>query len=123
MEGKGIWDLIAKFATGKNGESNETLNEENKQNSQPQEKGQGLENPLSPLSGSFLKSYNPFASPLIEKPQITSARADKPLRKSIDLNGSKNLASSKGKDKTRNIIDLINKHNFYSHKINNNSDK
>ena len=109
MEGKGIWDLIAKFALGKNEENKEIATTQiqpplTQESAEPQP-------PLgkTTLSGSFLKSYNPFASPLIEKPQITSTRAEKPLRKSIDLNGSKNLVNGKSKDKTRNIIELINK--------------
>ena len=110
MDSKGIWDLITKIALPKTDE------QENKPN--PTEDSKPDQNDSKPLCGSYLKSYNPFASPLIEKPQITSPRADKPLRKAIDLSASKNLAGNASKDKAHNVINLINRHNYYSQKIN-----
>ncbi len=143
MDNKSIWDLISKIAMPKilNGGNTQTYPidshsssvESDTQNSNgdgsspsfaPDSKFQPSEENSSTfqtnektMSGSFLKSYNPFASPLIEKPQITSQRAEKPLRSTIDLRGSKNLTSGEKKEKTRNIIELINRHNYYSNKI------
>ncbi len=116
MENKGIWDLISKLSTPL---KDKNTNVENSANTPKEENLESVTEKESPsaLSGSYLKSYNPFASPLIKKTQISSARAERPPRAVIDLRSSKNLANGKANDKTRNIIELINKHNYYSHKI------
>ncbi len=140
MDNKSIWDLISKIAMPKilNGgnthpspssadsaqqnssDNGDAPSFEQDSNFQPSEENFSTDNGNEKnMSGSFLKSYNPFASPLIEKPQITSQRAEKPLRNTIDLRGSKNLTNGEKKEKTRNIIDLINRHNYYSNKIKN----
>lgn len=127
MDGKGIWDLIAKLAMPKNdGDSanqNKNFSDQNSpplnesSSSFPQERPNAKSENQN-MKGSFLKSYNPFDSPLIDKPQITSPRAEKPPRKSIDLNGSKNVFGENRQDKTRDIVTLINRHNYYSKKLN-----
>lgn len=116
MENKGIWDLITKLSAPL---KDKNTTPENNANTTTEENSEGVteEESTSALSGSYLKSYNPFASPLIKKPQISSARAERPPRAVIDLRSSKNLANGKAKDKTHNIIELINRHNYYSHKI------
>ena len=116
MENKGIWDLITKLSAPL---KDKNANTEKVASNTPEENSESVseEESSCSLSGSYLKSYNPFASPLIKKPQISSARAERPPRAVIDLRSSKNLANGKAKDKTHNIIELINRHNYYSHKI------
>ena len=114
MENKGIWDIISKLTAPLN---------KNEQPPTPNDIDQDLTNQneqseRAPTFGdSYLKSYNPFSSPLIKKPQISSSRAERPARSVIDLKASKNLTNGKQTDKTRNIIELINRHNYYSQKI------
>ena len=116
MENKGIWDLITKLSAPL---KDKNANTEKVASNTPEENSESVseEESSCSLSGSYLKSYNPFASPLIKKPQISSARAERPPRAVIDLRSSKNLVNGKVKDKTHNIIELINRHNYYSHKI------
>lgn len=114
MENKGIWDLITKLSAPL---KDKTATEEKANDANSPQENSTEEEQSFLLSGSHLKSYNPFASPLIKKPQISSARAERPPRAVIDLRSSKNLANGKAKDKTHNIIELINRHNYYSHKI------
>ena len=115
MENKSIWDLISKFAIPQpsNDEQNNSLNENGNDSDKPQEnKSQRLN-----TSDSFLKSYNPFQTSYFDKPQITSKRAERPTRKTIELKNSKNISSLAGGTQNPSIIDLINKHNYYSRKI------
>ena len=116
MENKGIWDIISKLTAplNKNEQPTTTYNDNIEQDSaikseQPEQ--------VPTFGDSYLKSYNPFSSPLIKKPQISSSRAERPARSVIDLRTSKNLSNGKQSDKTRNIIELINRHNYYSQKI------
>ena len=115
MENKSIWDLISKFAIPQpsNDEQNNSLNENGNDSDKPQE------NKIQRLntSDSFLKSYNPFQTSYFDKPQITSKRAERPTRKTIELKNSKNINSLAGGTQNPSIIDLINKHNYYSRKI------
>ena len=100
MENKSIWDLISKFAIPQpsNGEQNNSLNENGNNSDKPQEN----------------KSQRLNTS---DKPQITSKRAERPTRKTIELKNSKNINSLAGGTQNPSIIDLINKHNYYSRKI------
>ena len=145
MEKKAIWDLIFKLASKNKNEnqdkqagqsdgqtSNFTKGEEARQQNYgvrekdnfisasattPQTKKISLGINGNLVGGSFAKTYNPFASPMLEKPQITSARVDRPTRTTICLNGSKNLVNGQVTDKTKNIVDLINRHNAFSQKF------
>ncbi len=113
MENKGIWELIAKFASpqkqnGKN--NNQPSNEKNLQNSPPPLAQTQNENPLS---GSFAKSYNPFSALEKQKNQILGLKAQKPTKTIIELKNSKPISKNISKDKNYDIIELINNHNRY----------
>ena len=121
MENKSIWDLISSIGLMQN--KNKTSQEENAtENSSSAQENNANKQENTPRDkslpyGSFAKTYNPFASPMLEKPQITSARVDSPTRTNICLNGSKNLVNGQVTDKTKNIVDLINRHNAFSQKF------
>ena len=115
MENKGIWDLISKLTAPLKQDEQPSIDNQGEQNSLTEQDNQS-EKPAT-FGDSYLKSYNPFSSPLIKKPQISSSRAERPARSVIDLKSSKNLSNGKQSDKTRNIIELINRHNYYSQKI------
>lgn len=118
MENKGIWEVISKLvsASAQNNKSEKTG-----ENAQVKEESEQAvnENKEEFKQNSFCKSYNPFASLSLTKPQISSKRAEKQTRTTIDLNGSKNVTVNKNTP-TRNIVDLINRHNAFSKKISDN---
>lgn len=68
-------------------------------------------------SDSFMRSYNPFSSAESERRQITSPRAAKPPKSTIDLKSGKNLASEKKNDGASDMIRFINRHNALSGRI------
>lgn len=131
MENKGIWDLIAKIASPLTGENNQkTTNEANQNNNETilTEKEKAVAQPLSeksnnPFCESFAKSYNPFSSLPFNRGQITSKKAQKPLKCTIDLNSSKPVKMQKTVEKSHDIIQLINNHNRHVKLVNENLKK
>lgn len=67
---------------------------------------------------SFMKSYNPFSSAESDRRQITSPRATKPPKNTIDLKNGKNLASEKKNDGSSDMVRFINRHNALIKQIN-----
>lgn len=66
---------------------------------------------------SFLKTYNPFGEALQNRPQVSAPRAKMKPKEKIDLSSSKNLAGDKKTDVSKNMLDLINKHNRISSEL------
>ena len=120
MENKSIWDLISSIGLMQN--KNKTSQEENatESYSSAQEnnasKQENTPRDKSLPYGSFAKTYNPFSERQTNKSQVISKKAERPARTTIDLKNSKNVAKEKDGG-SQNIIDLINRHNYYSKKI------
>ena len=64
-----------------------------------------------------MKAYNPFGNLQKNKPQLNMPKAPKPTKSRIDLSTSKNLAKDGVSEPSKNVIDLINRHNAFSAKI------
>lgn len=116
MEKTSILDFISKL-TGANsdreadekttlqdGSSDQTTENRQKENAQSQSK-------------SFMKSYNPFSAAESDKRQISSPRAVKPPKSTIDLKNGKNLAGEKKNDGSSDMVRLINRHNALAKRI------
>lgn len=113
MENKSIWDIISKL-TGTNGEKKES--NDNDLQTPPTQPVDEHKN-SGGLQGSFSKSYNPFITDYFERPQVTSKKTEKPTRTTIELKNSKNINRNALGESSPSIVDLINKHNYYSTKI------
>lgn len=141
MENKGIWDILNTLTAGlgdktkgqnqnekqnkpQNDKSNLNCNAENGGNNKSKSQNKfcgtmsGQDKSQNNKDNSYMKSYNPFICASIQKPQITSAHAQKPAKNFIDLSASKNLAGNSKSDSSENIIRLINRHNIYLKQIN-----
>lgn len=68
---------------------------------------------------SYAKTYNPFCDALSPKPQVAAPRAKKQPKEKIDLSTAKNLASEKRTEASKNMLELINKHNRLSRELKN----
>lgn len=66
---------------------------------------------------SYIKTYNPFGEALSPRPQITAPRAKKQPKEKIDLSVGKNLAGEKKSEVSKNMLDLIKRHNALSREI------
>lgn len=119
MENKGLIDFIGKLqaAAGFNKNSGETTKNSGETTKNTGEEKQADQETSAqkskpvPDEKSFMRSYNPFAESVTNRPQVTAPRAKKPPKEKIDLAASKNLAGSGGTEVKNNMIDLINKHN------------
>ncbi len=69
------------------------------------------ENSFTSDEKSYIKAYNPFSEALANKPQIAAPRAKKQPKEKIDLSAAKNLASEKRTEASKNMLELINRHN------------
>lgn len=134
MENKNILDFIEKLQSAISGKNdNKTADGSSKNDNGNGEKtyapAEKNENPSSKTNAasvfpsysagedkekSFLKSYNPFGEALQNRPQVSAPRAKKQPKEKIDLSSSKNLASDKKTEVSKNMLDLINKHNRIS---------
>ena len=72
---------------------------------------------LPESNNSFMKAYNPFGDLQKNKPQLNMPKAPRPTKNRIDLSSSKNLATNGVSEPSKNVIDLINRHNAFSAKI------
>lgn len=66
---------------------------------------------------SYIKTYNPFGEALSPRPQIAAPRAKKQPKEKIDLSLGKNLAGEKKNEASKNMLDLIKRHNALSREI------
>lgn len=66
---------------------------------------------------SYIKTYNPFGEALSPRPQITAPKAKKQPKEKIDLSLGKNLAGEKKSEVSKNMLDLIKRHNALSREI------
>ncbi len=110
MEKTSILDFIAKL-TGSNSSENTTdeqKTEDAAEKKEPEQNGKD----------SFMRSYNPFSAADSDKRQITSPRAAKPPKNTIDLKYGKNLAAEKKNDRSSDMVRFINRHNALSQSIN-----
>ena len=80
-------------------------------------KAANTEKNISGEQKSFMKSYNPFTLAESDKRQITSPRAVKPPKSTIDLKNGKNLASEKKSDGSSDMVRFINRHNALAKQI------
>lgn len=110
MEKTSILDFISRL-TGASSE--ETASSEPKDRPAEQPKT----DPGAERSDSFMRSYNPFSSAESERRQITSPRAAKPPKSTIDLKSGKNLANEKKSDGASDMIRFINRHNALSDRL------
>ena len=85
MEKTSILDFIAKL-TG-------STPSENKTDEQKKEDVTEKKEPEQNVRDSFMRSYNPFSAADSDKRQITSPRAAKPPKNTIDLKYGKNFAA------------------------------
>lgn len=75
-------------------------------------------NPFYPADEkSYIKTYNPFGEALSPRPQISAPRAKKQPKEKIDLSVGKNLAGEKKSEVSKNMLDLIKRHNALSLEI------
>lgn len=86
-----------------------------------EQKESGAKNAINLLAPanekSYIKTYNPFGEALSPRPQITAPRAKKQPKEKIDLSLGKNLAGEKKSEVSKNMLDLIKRHNALSREI------
>lgn len=86
-----------------------------------EQKESGAKNAINLLAPanekSYMKTYNPFGEALSPRPQITAPRAKKQPKEKIDLSLGKNLAGEKKTEVSKNMLDLIKRHNALSREI------
>ena len=114
MEKTSILDFIAKL-TG-------STPSENKTDEQKKEDVTEKKEPEQNVRDSFMRSYNPFSAADSDKRQITSPRAAKPPKNTIDLKYGKNCAAEKKNDRSSDMVRFINRHNALSQSINKKDD-
>lgn len=123
MEKTSILDFISKLTGAENNRQSDGGNaadktDENRTNGGSD--GAKAANTKKNISGeqkSFMKSYNPFSLAESDKRQITSPRAVKPPKSTIDLKNGKNLASEKKSDGSSDMVRFINRHNALAKQI------
>lgn len=115
MEKTSILDFISKLT----GTTPNSADEEKKGSNDPAEQSpkNSVKDNNESSQKSFMKSYNPFASADSDKRQISSPRAAKPPKSTIDLKNGKNLASEKKSDGSSDMVRFINRHNALSKQI------
>lgn len=136
MENKNILEFIEKLQSAISGKNNEK-SENKEQNSADNNAPNPPENKSADQSAhkrtsvsvfpsyaagendgkSYLKSYNPFGEAMQNRPQVSAPRAKKQPKEKIDLSSSKNLAADKKTEVSKNMVDLINKHNRISEEL------
>lgn len=123
MEKTSILDFISKLTGAENNRQSDDGNaagktDENRTNGGSDGvKAANTEKNISGEQKSFMKSYNPFTSADSDKRQITSPRAVKPPKSTIDLKNGKNLASEKKSDGSSDMVRFINRHNALAKQI------
>lgn len=123
MEKTSILDFISKLTGAENNRQSDGGNaadktDENQTNGGSDgTKAANTEKNISGEQKSFMKSYNPFTLAESDKRQITSPRAVKPPKSTIDLKNGKNLASEKKSDGSSDMVRFINRHNALAKQI------
>lgn len=123
MEKTSILDFISKLTGAENNRQSDGGNaadktDENRTNGGSDgAKAANTEKNISGEQKSFMKSYNPFSLAESDKRQITSPRAVKPPKSTIDLKNGKNLASEKKSDGSSDMVRFINRHNALAKQI------
>ncbi len=123
MEKTSILDFISKLTGAENNRQSDDGNaagktDENRTNGGSDgAKAANTEKNISGEQKSFMKSYNPFTLAESDKRQITSPRAVKPPKSTIDLKNGKNLASEKKSDGSSDMVRFINRHNALAKQI------
>ncbi len=123
MEKTSILDFISKLTGAENNRQSDGGNaasktDENQTNGGSDgAKAANTEKNISGEQKSFMKSYNPFTLADSDKRQITSPRAVKPPKSTIDLKNGKNLASEKKSDGSSDMVRFINRHNALAKQI------
>lgn len=123
MEKTSILDFISKLTGAENNRQSDGGNaagktDENQTNGGSDgAKAANTEKNISGEQKSFMKSYNPFTLAESDKRQITSPRAVKPPKSTIDLKNGKNLASEKKSDGSSDMVRFINRHNALAKQI------
>ena len=123
MEKTSILDFISKLTGAENNRQSDGGNaadktDENRTNGGSDgAKAANTEKNISGEQKSFMKSYNPFTLAESDKRQITSPRAVKPPKSTIDLKNGKNLASEKKSDGSSDMVRFINRHNALAKKM------
>lgn len=124
MEKTSILDFISKLTGAENNRQSDGGNaagktDENRTSGESSDgaKAANTEKNISGEQKSFMKSYNPFTSAESDKRQITSPRAVKPPKSTIDLKNGKNLASEKKSDGSSDMVRFINRHNALAKQI------
>ena len=123
MEKTSILDFISKLTGAENNRQSDGGNaagktDENRTNGDSDgAKAANTEKNISGEQKSFMKSYNPFTLAESDKRQITSPRAVKPPKSTIDLKNGKNLASEKKSDGSSDMVRFINRHNALAKQI------
>jgi len=113
MEKTSILDFIAKLTGSKTENETEERDKKEPERTEQQKKTE----PDKTSGDSFMRSYNPFSSAENDRRQITSPRAAKPPKSTIDLKSGKNLASEKKNDGTSDMVRFINRHNALANRI------
>mgnify|MGYP004545105493 FL=1 len=123
MEKTSILDFISKLTGAENNRQSDGGNaadktDENRTNGGSDgAKAANTEKNISGEQKSFMKSYNPFTLAESDKRQISSPRAVKPPKSTIDLKNGKNLASEKKSDGSSDMVRFINRHNALAKQI------
>lgn len=123
MEKTSILDFISKLTGAENNRQSDGGNaadktDENQTNGGSDgAKAANTEKNISGEQKSFMKSYNPFTLAESDKRQISSPRAVKPPKSTIDLKNGKNLASEKKSDGSSDMVRFINRHNALAKQI------
>lgn len=123
MEKTSILDFISKLTGAENNRQSDGGNaadktDENRTNGGSDgAKAANTEKNISGEQKSFMKSYNPFTLAESDKRQISSPRAVKPPKSTIDLKNGKNFASEKKSDGSSDMVRFINRHNALAKQI------
>lgn len=123
MEKTSILDFISKLTGAENNRQSDGDNAADKTDENRTSGGSdgakaaNTEKNISGEQKSFMKSYNPFTLAESDKRQITSPRAVKPPKSTIDLKNGKNLASEKKSDGSSDMVRFINRHNALAKQI------
>lgn len=108
--------LSSAVNSGNGGASGNRANENS-----AEQKESGAKNAINLLAPanekSYIKTYNPFGEALSPRPQISAPRAKKQPKEKIDLSLGKNLAGEKKTEVSKNMLDLIKRHNALSREI------
>jgi len=124
MEKTSILDFVTKLSELANGKQQKKETATNGKQSELKSDGQEnstCQNSAKKLgedaNNSFLKSYNPFGEIQKNRPQLSMPKAPKPTKNTIDLSGGKAQIKNAKSSQSKNVIDLINRHNAFLLKI------